>query len=1302
MLVRSFARLASAIALVIAAGAIAVRPLHAQGGSLDIIVGKVTDANGKPVAGAVVEAFSIETEVTRRQTTNDKGTYQIIFQDGTGQYRISVKAIGKNPQIFNVARNSDDDRIVLNIKLGEKPVTLNDLGATANRRVNVDQLDGRVTAGDQSRSINGDQALRMPIDAGDLAALAALAPGVIATGGTDSTAATFSVAGQSAASNTYVVNGQTTSSSSVPQDAVRSTRVITNSYDVSRGNFAGGQVSVTTKGGSNRPQGSLSSNFQNKSLAYGGNTGSAFGAGNTIEGFGSGYGGPLKRDKIFLFGSYSLSRQVRPVPSLDIADATTLSRLGASQDSVNKFIGLVSGLGLTQQAGVISPNRNQDAFSSVVRFDFWPGLIHVITFTGQLQLNGNNPQSIQSTQLPQVGGTTTGNTASGGLRISSRFDNGLINSFNGGYSYSDNTSTPFLFVPVGRVTNYSVDSTGGVVPVTFGFGGNGGMPRDAVTKTLEITNELSMTTDAGVHRFALGLYGNKSDFTQDQTSNRYGTYTYATLSDFQNNLPSSFTRTLSPSIRSGSVENEAIYLSDAWRPRNTNNNANGNGPGGGGPGGGGPGGFGGGAGGGGRGGGGGGGGPGGGNGGGNLQVNYGVRVEHSGYLGAPDRNDAVYNEFKDLNGNPLDTHTLPSELYVSPRAGFSYAIAAPEQQGQAQRGFAPPLLTIRGGAGVFRGTMPATLPGTAQAQSGLVGAQTQLFCTGTAVPLPNWNDYISNPGDIPTECINNLSTPVITGKPNVTTYAANYGASKTQRATFGLTRRITQRIQFNLDAQYVHGIGQGASRDYNLNETARFTIGNELNRPVYADPAQIFGATGQVPLAASRKDINYGSVTQVFSSLENKTKQVTFNVAGTTAKQINLSASYTLMSAQDQGGSGGGFGGGNQTAGDPNVYEWATSTNQHTHNFQASIQWPITPAFELAATATMVSGSVYTPIVNGDINGDGSRGNDRAYIFNPATTSDTGVANGMTRLLASTSGNAKKCLQAQLGQIAARNSCVGPWQPGLNLQLNWRPALFARRLSLQFQAINTLGGLDELINGDNNLKGWGGNTRPDNTLLTVTGFNDTTNQFHYSVNSRFGNTSSNSQAVRAPFQINLKMTYAIGYDMRTAQIQALERGLGGAQTGADALDTAMVRFKKIDIALNAIRLKDSLALTKEQIVALQALSDSSMLKVRAAIDSIRPEVEKVRLAGSAADPNALLSKIGPFTASVGVTQRAERDAVQKILTDVQWALVPDSVKNPNMNLLGTGRGGGPGGPGGAGGAGGAGGGRGGRGGGGGI
>ena len=658
-----------------------------------------------------------------------------------------------------------------------------------------------------------------------------------------------------------------------------------------------------------------------------------------------------------------------------------------------------------------------------------------------------------------------------------------VNQFRGGGSINDSHSDPFLFVPVGRVTNESTLDSGQIAVTTFGFGGNAGLPQHNNTKNLEVTDEISVLPGNATHRFALGLYAFGSHFNQDVTNNRYGTYTYNSLADFQNNIPSQFTRTLQPTIRDGGAWNEALYLSDAWRPRTARRAATstadsaagargGRGFGGGSGGGGGGGGRGG------RGGRGGGGNAGGGPGNSNFQLIYGVRLEHSSFTGAPALNDSVFHEFG------VRTDRLPTEFYASPRVGFTYNIPRPEQQGSSQRGFAPPLLTIRGGAGIFRGTMPATLAGTAQSQSGLSTAQTQLFCVGSAVPIPDWMDYATHPEDIPSECIDNLSTPVLTGRPTVTTYAANYAAPKTQRVSLGLSRSITQRISFNVDASYVRGVGQAATRDLNLNDvTAAFNLGSELNRPVFVNPSQIITTTGVAAFSASRINQAFGAVNQVSSFLENRTEQVTFNLAGTTNKQMQINLAYTLMFARDEGGSGGGFGGGNLTAGDPNVFTWASSSGERRHNFQLNVSWPITPAWELATVASIQSGSHYTPIVAGDINGDGSGRNDRAYIYNPAIAPDTAIANGMTRLLNETSGNAKKCLMAQIGEIAGRNTCTGPWTPQLNFQVNWRPNLFDRRLAVSLQTINLLGGLDQWINGENNLKGWGGTARPDNTSV---------------------------------------------------------------------------------------------------------------------------------------------------------------------------------------------------------------------------
>src|SRR5206468_4714824 len=72
------------------------------------------------------------------------------------------------------------------------------------------------------------------------------------------------------------------------------------------------------------------------------------------------------------------------------------------------------------------------------------------------------------------------------------------------------------------------------------------------------------------------------------------------------------------------------------------------------------------------------------------------------------------------------------------------------------------------------------------------------------------------------------------------------------------------------------------------------------------------------------------------------------------------------------------------------------------------------------------SGTPFTPVVSGDINGDGYA-NDRAFIADPAAAGDPALAAGMTQLLAGAAPKVRDCLTSQFGQIAARNSCEGPW-----------------------------------------------------------------------------------------------------------------------------------------------------------------------------------------------------------------------------------------------------------------------------------
>ena len=257
---KSFFRAVLVLAVFLAPGVAASQ----VGSTTDIVMGRVTTPEGLPLAGARVAVTSAETQITRTKTTDADGRYSVVFPDGGGSYRVQVTSIGYAPQAFNVQRVSDEDRLVHDFTMGRNATVLSSVQVrAAPNRGNQGQ---RPEAGSTERALNPNLINRLPVEAGDLNALATLAPGVVGLPGTDSTAASFSVSGQPANQNNITLDGLSFGSGSVPQEAVRNTRVITSTYDVARGQFTGGQVASTTRGGTNLLQGSFGYSLRDPSL----------------------------------------------------------------------------------------------------------------------------------------------------------------------------------------------------------------------------------------------------------------------------------------------------------------------------------------------------------------------------------------------------------------------------------------------------------------------------------------------------------------------------------------------------------------------------------------------------------------------------------------------------------------------------------------------------------------------------------------------------------------------------------------------------------------------------------------------------------------------------------------------------------------------------------------------------------------------------------------------------------------------------------------------------------------------------
>src|SRR5947199_6842094 len=908
------------------------------GTTTEIITGTVVGPDSQPLAGALVQALSVETQITRHATTGARGRFTIVFPDGGGQYDLTIRFIGMAPATVSVAREGDEDRLVANVQMGASAVPLEAVTVSARRG---SRLVERVGPGAVGRSLSADQLSRLPVDALDLKTVAALAPGVLSLAATDSTEADFSVAGQRPTANALTLDGLSLGSGSVPQDAIRSTRVVTSSYDAARGQFSGGLVASTTRSGKNIPQGSFTYTLRDRSLAWGQATASPFGQGYTQNQLSGGMGGPIVRNRLFVFGALQGRWRGQALPSLVSADPLTLARLGVSPDSAARFLALAAASGAPAQVRGLSDERTTDNAVAFLRFDWKVSEAQTLTLRLDGRWDSQQPTRVSPLGLPPTGGTRT--ERGGGVMVSltSHFAGSLINEVRGYFSADRRDATALVAVPAGRVQVASDLPDGRQGVATLAFGGNAGLPQRVNNVSLELGEELSWLPGGGAHRPKLGALLSGTGLDQHQTPNQLGTFVFPSLTALAADSPASFSRVFVPVVQGGTAWNGALYLADSWRT-------------------------------------------------GGLPVTYGTRLESARFSGAPPYNRAVDSLFA------LRTDRIPEHTRLSPRIGFMWTGGGGEDGGGG-----PTIL--RGGVGDFQSPTPTALYSAALGAPGLSNAETELVCIGSAVPIPNWAAYASDPSTIPGQCADTGSTVAISAHPNVTAFARDDAPPPAGRASLGVQRRLLHAFTVSLDASYARGSSQYGFRDVNLVATPRFTLPDEAGRPVYVPADSIVPGTGALGFTASRVHPEFGQVLVIGSDLQSDTRQVTLGVGAGTTRGAALRLSYTFTRARDQSAfsccaASPGFAA-PPTAADPNVREWATSAPERRHAFLATVTLPLGTALELGAIGRLTSGAPFTPVVGSDINGDGAR-NDRAFIFVPATAPDTAVGNAMRTLIA--------------------------------------------------------------------------------------------------------------------------------------------------------------------------------------------------------------------------------------------------------------------------------------------------------------
>ena len=212
--------------------------------------------------------------------------------------------------------------------------------------------------------------------------------------------------------------------------------------------------------------------------------------------------------------------------------------------------------------------------------------------------------------------------------------------------------------------------------------------------------------------------------------------------------------------------------------------------------------------------------------------------------------------------------------------------------------------------------------------------------------------------------------------------------------------------------------------------------------------------------------------------------------------------------------------------------------------------------------------------------------------------------------IASGSSGARDCLNSQMGKVAARNSCEGPWTTTANLTFSFNPikVRMPQRATVSFQLSNPLSAADMLLHGENSLHGWGQTAFPSSQLLFVRGFDPATQRYKYEVNQRFGATAISQTIFRSPVVLTTMVRFDVGPTReRQALTQMLDRGR--TLSGQKAPEQMLKIFGPIGITnpmALILRQADTLELTPQQADSIAVLNRGFTLK----LDSIWSPIAK--------------------------------------------------------------------------------------------
>ncbi|MFY0627204.1 MAG: carboxypeptidase regulatory-like domain-containing protein [Reichenbachiella sp.] len=1055
------------------------------------INGKVQDDKGEALIGATVRALHNPTGTEYGAVTNIDGYYYFPSVRIGGPYSLTVSYVGYESMLVeNISLSLGEKRdvdFILKVSANE----LEELVITASSSDIINSGRTGAATNINTETINTNPSVNRSIE--DFVRLTPQAATGVGNGG-------ISIAGANSRYNNVTIDGainndafglnsdgmpgSSSGSEPISLDAIEEISILIAPYDVTKGSFTGGGINAVTRSGTNEFEGSAYYYTRNENLA-----------GKTLDDdpqkqtpffnrqYGARVGGPIIKDKLFFFASFE--QQVSETPNqIGLVNQSTLDGYNGN---VPSNVSLISTETVEAVHNHLLTNYNYEAgsYGTLVpqaknnklfgKIDWNINENHQLTVRHSFlkATDENIGRSQNFFQFSNNGYLNDVESNSTIVELRSRFGENMSNNLIVGYT------------SINRKRN--LDNYGALFPQVEIDTDDGttiiaGSQRSSVGNVLEqgigqLTNNFTIFKNKHVLTF-----GTHNEFFNIYNSfvNRYpGHYEYDGLDNFFNDQLGEFGRfrvrysldyynDRFQPVDVGFLQS-SLYVQDEWEANDQ------------------------------------------------LKITAGLRVDVPFFLDKPNANPLFLQEFG------IDTQDVPSgQLLWSPRVGFNYDLKGDKS------------MQLRGGIGVFTGRVPFVWMSNVYSNSGAStsltsvrgnsGANVNLYPDGNRTYEYYIADQLGVGVDDPavrTE-IEALQANAPTSQIDI--LDSNFKMPQTLRANLALDGKLPNDLTWTVEAIYSKAINAIQYQNLQLPESDG-TIPFENDRPTY-----------------SSNQINDNFFDVFLLTNTNKGYQMSFTgqLTKSWSKNFFASVAYTYGLAKDVNGgthttanSGWEY---NPTPGSPNADILSYAVWDLRHRILANVNY-IFDYSDFASTSIGVyfngqSGSPFSYIVNGDLNNDGSSGNDQAYI--PRDQSEIIFGSGDVPADAATQADLWSQLDAFIerddylsenrGRIAERNGARTPWTAIIDMRVMQEFKLEVAGKPNRIQLTLDVENLANLLNNE-----WGRQYEVQfNTynLLQLEGFEPTTGQPIYNYSDRDeGWTVRNSSSI---WRMQIGLRYIFG------------------------------------------------------------------------------------------------------------------------------------------------------------------------------